>query len=71
MALQLHSLLIALALMFVLTSAIRTPEIGSLLLDNYDDGSEMNQRIILEFMTSEQCQRRCEQYDKNTLLNSF
>ena len=31
----------------------------------------MSERIILEFLSSEQCRERCEGHDRSTLLNSF
>ena len=58
---------------FLLCSAqaLSSAEIGHILLDNYDDGSEMNQKIILDFMTSEKCQQKCSGYVKSNLLNDF
>ena len=51
--------------------ALSSAEVGHILLDNYDDGSEMNQKIILDFMTSDKCQQKCSGYVKSNLLNDF
>ena len=39
--------LTALLLLTAPAKAVTSSEVGNILLDNYDDGSEMNQRIIL------------------------
>lgn len=52
-------------------TATRSSNIGSTLMEHYDDGSEMNQRIILEFITSDNCQQRCERLARDALLNEF
>ncbi len=40
-------------------------------MDHYDDGSEMNQRIIAEFIGSRECERRCQGWNQQELLNQF
>jgi len=42
-----------------------------LLVEQYDDGSEMNLEIIRDFLSSEECQRRCQRYGKDALMKSF
>ena len=69
--LQAFLLILSLALLAHQVQAVTSSEVGHILLDNYDDGSEMNQRIILEFMASEICQQRCPDFDKSSLLNNF
>ena len=64
-------LLVALALMASQAQAVSSSQVGHLLMENYDDGSEMNQKIILDFMSSELCQQQCPRYERDGLLNSF
>jgi hypothetical protein len=73
-SLQTNGLLASLLLLSLLTVSAhtaRSAEAGPTLMEHYDDGSEMTQRIILEFLTSPLCQHQCDQLDKNSLLNTF
>jgi len=45
-------LLLAFALFAFEVQTVSSSQVGHILMDNYDDGSEMNQKIILEFMSS-------------------
>lgn len=63
-------LCLLLLLAFPVSSA-SSVELKDTLMDHYDDGSEMNQRIITEFLESEQCQKECVQFTPNRLLNEF
>lgn len=45
-------LLVTLALMASQVQAVSSSQVGHLLMENYDDGSEMNRKIILDFMSS-------------------
>ena len=69
--LPLLSLILVLVFLPSPVEGISSSEVGNVLLDNYDDGSEMNQRIMLDFIASELCQRNCPKYDKSSLLNEF
>jgi hypothetical protein len=40
-------------------------------MEHYDDGSEMNQRIIQEFMLGDKCQTGCPNMARDSLLNNF
>jgi hypothetical protein len=43
----------------------------NVLTENYSDGSEMNKEIITDFLSSDECSRRCKGYSKEVLLDSF
>ena len=70
-SLQYLTALTLLALLLVQTLNTRTGNVSTTLMDHYDDGSEMNQRIILDYMSSEQCQSWCDRYSRDELLNAF
>ena len=40
-------------------SSTKIDNLHSTLTEYYDDGSEMNQRIIIEFINSDYCQKKC------------
>jgi hypothetical protein len=42
-----------------------------LLLANYDDGSEMNSEIIKDYLSSEECLRKCRGFSEEALQDSF
>lgn len=42
-----------------------------ILSDNYDDGSEMNQAIIRDYLASEECVRVCGSVSEQRLMDSF
>lgn len=44
---------------------------AALLGEHYDDGSEMAQQIVNEYLGSKECQRNCERMEERELLNSF
>lgn len=51
--------LVLLALFAYPAGARSTAQLADTLMDHYDDGSEMNQRIIAEFLGSRECERQC------------
>ena len=44
---------------------------AALLEEHYDDGSEMAQRIVSEFLVSEQCLQQCSRMAEGQLLTAF
>ena len=66
-----HLLLLVLTLLALVSAATRRSDVGNTLKEHYDDGSEMNQRVILDFLTSELCQQKCDRLGRDALLNEF
>lgn len=64
-------LLLALTLLVLAETATRHSDVSNILMEHYDDGSEMNQRIILEFLASDVCQQKCGRLGRDALLNEF
>lgn len=62
---------VILACLFLANPVQTVSSPSSTLLDHYDDGSEMNQRIILEFIASPVCQKECHSLRREELLNAF
>ena len=61
MSTSIHLPLFLLVLLSLLPSAqtARALDVSGILTENYDDGSEMNRRIVSEFMTTDLCRHRC------------
>ena len=63
--------------LFVFVLILSTPieakslSTAALLGEHYDDGSEMAQRILNEFLGSKECNNECERMEERELLNSF
>jgi hypothetical protein len=64
------ALLFLLLVLLPLGAASRT-SLQRTLVENYDDGSEMNMEIIRDYMQSEECLRRCAGMGEKALLDSF
>ena len=63
--------LIILTSLAIITEVQAVVNPQSILIDNYDDGSEMNLQIIKDYLSSEECLRRCRNFNEESLLNSF
>lgn len=64
-------LILALFVITFVQTATTASSVGSTLMEHYDDGSEMNQRIIMEFLSSHLCQEKCDRMTRDDLLNQF
>lgn len=67
--LTLSLLLVFLALCSLSLGASNSPQ--RILVENYDDGSEMNMEIIKDYLQSEECISRCTRMGEKALLDSF
>ena len=60
-----------LLLLCLITTSLSASFPHQILTENYDDGSEMNRQIIRDFISGEDCVRKCRGFSEVELLDSF
>lgn len=66
-----NPILTLLLLFSLITIALSASSPHQILTENYDDGSEMNRQIIRDYISGEECVRRCRGFSEGDLLDSF
>lgn len=68
-----HSVVYTLTIFLILVLVVSDSraEHKQVLAQHYDDGSEMNMKIIREFIDSEECVSKCHRFSTETLFLRF
>lgn len=67
----LKSIMILTTLLLLLATASAKTTYNEFLHSTFDDGSEMSRHIIKDYLTSEECRRRCLHFNEESLRDNF